>query len=347
VSLRALIESGALGLEGLVLKGEALRVYPTSPVALGTLRPGSNSPLTTAWKDLSGHGNDGVLTSMAGTTASGWAGSGTTNDPYRLVLDGVDDKVVCPAVHAFDGAAFSYESWAAFTSPDNVEILSEGSTSGAYCLIEVVTGGAVRLQSAIGGGSAGVTNPATTNDGLWHHYGASWDGSLMRFYVDGVSVGTPKAIASGTRTTNNTTIGYLPDWGHFGGSIPAARIYPFALSPTEIAAQYAAGPNAKAPTAGAVLELVAALAVPQALTYTNYAMVAATYAATAAGSNVVYQRSGTSSPIIVTPTAKSAAWQTGVVGAWSDQVRLFRDFCAVGDLLIPLDRDSVAYLRVA
>jgi hypothetical protein len=48
------------------------------------------------------------------------------------------------------------------------------------------------------------------------------------------------------------------------GGIIAARIYPFALTPTEIAAQYAAGPQASAGvwgdgvTPGAVLELVAA-----------------------------------------------------------------------------------------
>jgi hypothetical protein len=145
-----------------------------------------------------------------------------------------------------------------------VEILSEGSTSGPYFLIEVATGGQVRFVTQSGGSAAIVLNPTATNDGLFHHYVASWDGSLLHLYVDGVSVGTPLPIVSGTRATYNTTIGYLPGYGHFGGSIAAARIYKACLNGTQVTANYNAGPNASAGvwgdgvTPGAVLELVAA-----------------------------------------------------------------------------------------
>ena len=694
MSLRALIESGALGLEGLVLKGEALRVYPTSPVALGTLWPGSNSPLTTAWKDLSGHGNDGTLEGFAGdvilppdlavgdertivapnsllwrgfpsgvlcddgtilvafkqgspptteyaagdiylmrwTESGGWGAPtilyahvssdeqwqcGTlvrrssdgriflyarqydnTTPANDLIYTSYSDdngatfstQVVLPAIAGIDAlGAFgennceftelldgtllisaygrispgdSYDSSFCLQSSDGLtwtlrSVIWDGqaNTTGANetAILKVGDGSLLCVirfeESGLPGSESSVRFCRSTDDGLtwstpaiigsgiqldapvlWNlpddtillvgrvdlttvelfhslDYGSSWQSpatlsggnysgfvedavgtlhilythdttvaerllpacwagsgttaDLYRLVFDGVSNyvtvpdaaelrpgngdytaevrvcvpfgatdywrggildkgwstdtipagswslhqvnGDPNtvefqdtatlrsvtfshqfsALSTGcrhlvvTRTAGayNGYIDKVHDWGpvtpalanlnstgpvHLGvngivggydsyiqSAIAAARIYLFALTAAQVAQNYAAGPNAKAPTAGAVLELVAGLVVPQPLTYTNYATIAATYAATAAGSKVVYQRSGTSSPIIVTPAAKSGSWQAAVVGAWSDPLRLFRDFCAVGDLLIPLGGDSAAYLKVA
>lgn len=69
-----------------VVPGAILELHAAR--AFGGVSPGVNSPLTTQWYDTSGHGNHGTLTNFAGTTASGYAGSGTLADPYRLVFNG-------------------------------------------------------------------------------------------------------------------------------------------------------------------------------------------------------------------------------------------------------------------
>ena len=55
--------------------------------------------------------------------------------------------------------------------------------------------------------------------------------------------------------------------------------------------------------------------------------------------------------VIVSPVKKSDAWTAAIQAnngaAWSDPVRLFRDFLASGDLLIPLVSGSVGYLKTS
>jgi lysophospholipase L1-like esterase len=56
-------------------------------------------------------------------------------------------------------------------------------------------------------------------------------------------------------------------------------------------------------------------------------------------------------PIILSPVRKSAGWvaaiQANSGAAFTDPMRLFRDFCAVGDVLIPFASDSTAFKKVA
>jgi lysophospholipase L1-like esterase len=64
----------------------------------------------------------------------------------------------------------------------------------------------------------------------------------------------------------------------------------------------------------------------------------------------VQQASGYVGPVVVSPTRKSDAWVTAITAdsgaAFSDPARLFRDFMSVGDIIMPLGNDSVAYTKV-
>lgn len=64
-----------------------------------------------------------------------------------------------------------------------------------------------------------------------------------------------------------------------------------------------------------------------------------------------YQAAGYLGPAIVSPTRKSDSWVTAIQAnsgaAYSDPLRLWRDFMSAGDLLIPLQGDSRAYRKVA
>ena len=219
--------------------------------ANGGTGPGVNGPLTTTWFDTSGNSSSGTLNSFAGNTSDGWAGSGISADPYMLVFDGVNSYVSLPSLAASAGVAFSYETWVKFTSTAaGLNIISEGGSGGSNPFVQLNTGvggadGKIRIQMRNNSGTAtNVASAANYNDGNWHHAVGCFGGTNMHLYVDGAEVGTSVAAPAGPYTENQTRVGtrgYTTPAFYFAGSIAAARIYPFALSPTQVAANYAAG----------------------------------------------------------------------------------------------------------
>jgi Concanavalin A-like lectin/glucanases superfamily/Phage head-tail joining protein len=85
-----------------------------------------------------------------------------------------------------------------------------------------------------------VNTPGPAPDGLWHHLVITQDGTTVRFYVDSVAGTSDTGVRSSS--TNPVLIGADPsnlNWHH--GSLDELAIYPTALTPTQIAAHYAAG----------------------------------------------------------------------------------------------------------
>lgn len=89
-----------------------------------------------------------------------------------------------------------------------------------------------------------VNDTQAINDGAWHHFTFTCDGSYMRQYRDGSEVGTAIAPPTETMTLDHAAIGTLwrnaPGF-YFLGSIATVRIYGSALSSNEVAQNYAAG----------------------------------------------------------------------------------------------------------
>jgi len=232
-----------------------LSLYLEAALANGGVGPGLNSPLTTTFKDLSGLGNNGTLTNFGFTTASGWAGSGTSADPYRLVFDGTNDYVAVPTLHACDDKIFSYEFWFMRSgAPSAIGALaSEANSASAnlypYTLPYIFTDGTPRLQVKDAAGTQ-VQIICTVNvcDGAWHHIVGTADGTYMYLYVDGVLKGGPTALPSGALgPTGWTTVGALRAnstpgfWYYLSGGVAVARIYDRTLSAAEVATNTAAG----------------------------------------------------------------------------------------------------------
>lgn len=85
-------------------------------------------------------------------------------------------------------------------------------------------------------GAADDLNVTTTADTLWHHYAATYDGSKMVLYIDGLEVGQ-KAISN-----LNTGLGKM----FFGANqnyLDDIRFYDRALSASEVATFVAQSPN--------------------------------------------------------------------------------------------------------
>ena len=81
-------------------------------------------------------------------------------------------------------------------------------------------------------------------DNNWHMVTATYDGSFMREYVDGVL--QTQAPASGLIKYYGTPlqIGHMQNYGeYFAGSIDDVRIYSKALTPNEVATLWKNGPS--------------------------------------------------------------------------------------------------------
>lgn len=83
-----------------------------------------------------------------------------------------------------------------------------------------------------------MTMGASWDDGVFHHFGGTYDGSFMRAYIDGSAVGTPLAVTGDIDYGSNLplSIGSIFDYVTLGfnGVIDEIRIYNRVLSQTEI-----------------------------------------------------------------------------------------------------------------
>jgi hypothetical protein len=91
-----------------------------------------------------------------------------------------------------------------------------------------------------------VTSSSTYNDGNWHYAGVTYDGSIIRLYVDGVEIGTKSTTATPeTNTSYPLRIGANsnPDGNvnYFKGEIDEVRVWNRAITSTEVSDQYNLG----------------------------------------------------------------------------------------------------------
>lgn len=217
--------------------------------------PGSNAPLTTQFYDASGNGRHGTLTNFAGTTASGYAGTGTLADPHRLVFDPTapGDYVALPDLSAAEDKAFTYEVWfrtsvGAHTGTGSYgQLVGEGLASSytpfsMLCVWNSTVRYWMRDDAAANGIATGV---GAVNDGALHQAYVVCNGSTAQVYIDNVASGAAANLPAGSETLDTGGLGsrvrFVADYP-LDGSIILARIYPFALTPEQVAQNFAAGP---------------------------------------------------------------------------------------------------------
>lgn len=179
-------------------------------------------------------------------TDAGSALSGTTFGPGRIgrafVFDGVDDVVAVADSAALRPALLTLEAWVNPTYPMN----ANGSVIS-------------KTTSALGNDGCGLgqlgadntfgfwlnnrsTNRVTTTltSGVWQHVVATFDGSTMRLYVNGVLQASNSFTGSISHSSTSLLIGGGSTDGPWKGSVDEALIYNRALSLAEIQARYQA-----------------------------------------------------------------------------------------------------------
>ncbi len=89
-----------------------------------------------------------------------------------------------------------------------------------------------------------ITNDKTYSDGKWHYVVLTYDGSALRFYLDGAQLGwRPISAAPETSGTMPLRIGAdsQEEVGYFKGQLDEIRVWNRAVSATEVLTQYQLG----------------------------------------------------------------------------------------------------------
>ena len=213
---------------------EATAVVPAPPppppptsglVAAYGLNAGSGSVAA----DSSGRGNGG---SVSGAV---WSSSGRFGS--ALSFDGVNDWVTVADSASLDlSSGMTVEAW---VRPSKLGgwrtvVFKERSGGGVYGLYGDQAGGRPLGQVDIGGernaiGSAGLPLNA------WSHLAVTYDGAVVRLFVNGVQAGSLPFVGSMAASTGSLRLGGNGIWGEwFAGLIDEVRVYNRALSATEI-----------------------------------------------------------------------------------------------------------------
>ncbi len=190
---------------------------------------GFNEGAGTTAADASGNTNTGTL-SGATWNAAGRYGS-------ALSFDGSNDWVTIADKSVLDlTSAMTVEAWvyASSSSGWRTVLLKEGSAGLSYALYSSDAGsrpsGWIRRTSDI---DATGTSAIATN--TWVHLAATYNGSTLTLYVNGVQAATRAITGAIVTSTLPLRIGGSAAWGeYFAGRIDEVRIYNRALSASEI-----------------------------------------------------------------------------------------------------------------
>ncbi len=197
--------------------------------------------------DSSGHGRTATL---AGGT---WTESGQVNT--AVSLNGTSDRIDLPALGTFYKTGFTYEAWVKKRGEkvDTAVIGTwvPGDDGGPMIWVDHVSG-RYRLTLNKGAVADYLDSGRTPAVGQWQHVAATYDGSVARFFVDGVQTAS-KPFTGNVGNSNTWRLGAYgaSPGGFFDGAIDEVRIYDRALSVEEIDADMATGvapPDREEPT---------------------------------------------------------------------------------------------------
>ncbi len=223
----------------ITVTGQDLKKYANTILSL-PFEEGSGRVAT----DSSGQGNNGqLLGNPVYTTATG------NGSDYALKFDGTDDSVDLGVLDV-GGSELTLAAWFKAESfpgkASDSRLISKASGTAAdshvFMLSTVKSGTGVRLRARLRIGGQTRTLIADSGSelvtGRWYHSAFSYDGALMRIYLDGELVGSQ--VLSGEIDQDpamSVAVGSQPGGGrHFDGSIDDALIVNTALDGAQLKA---------------------------------------------------------------------------------------------------------------
>ena len=236
---------------------------PAMPVASYAF----NEKAGTTAADASGNGRTGALTNATWTAAGKYGGA--------LSFNGSSSRVrVADAAPLHLSSAMTLEAW--------VKPSGTGAASWQALIYKGVDNYFLalpdRTTAPIGGGTIG-GNPmlATSSSALpaqtWTHVAVTYDGSMIRVFVNGTQMANQPASGPLAASTSPLEIGgSLVDAGPFAGVIDDVRVYNVALTPaqiqTDMITPVASVSDTQSPTAPMALAVTAVSTTGLTLTWT-------------------------------------------------------------------------------
>ena len=199
----------------------------------------------------------------SGTTAydtSGYRNHGTLYGGFSFASDGLDSSKIVHGL-TFNGSsdyvdvsssnslrptrALTMSAWVkatAWGSGDNANaIIRKGDNNPNNYQLSVADGRlTLQLDDYDAGGFRGDTVLQT---GRWYHLAATWDGAVVRLYVNGELDNSPGDYHAAPIGADNRSLylGGRPWSDYFAGTLDDLRLYNYALSPDEIEALHGQG----------------------------------------------------------------------------------------------------------
>ena len=188
----------------------------------------------TTTSDVSGNSLTGTLSNVTRTTAGRFGSA--------LSFNGLNAWVTVPDANPLDlTTGMTLEAWVNPTANGGgvwrnvlIKERTDGEVYNLYANVDTdVPTVYVATQSAVLDARGTATVPLNT----WTHLTATYDGTTLRLFVNGIQVGTRAVAGALVKSTGALRIGGNNVWGeHFQGNLDEIRIYNRALNATEITA---------------------------------------------------------------------------------------------------------------
>ena len=194
-----------------------VRAQSNSPAAAYAFSEGSGT--TTA--DWSGNNNAATVTTGA-TWPTGYSGPGVD-------LSTGNGEVDVPASETLQlTTAFTLEAWVYPTSLTTYDIIWRRDIPNASYDF-AIRSGQLAFTGVLSTGSTSLWSPVRMTANLWTHVAATYDGAMLRLYMNGAEVANRVLTGSLPTGTAGMWIG-----GNFRGRIDELRVYRTALAANEV-----------------------------------------------------------------------------------------------------------------
>ena len=167
------------------------------------------------------------------------------NSTGQPTFDGTDDYISLPNDLGYGTTSVSVFAWFK---------INGNSPSGGYHIIcgpsnlemSIQASNPTFLRNGVNGsGGRYVSNQGsqTLNDGNYHYYGLTFDGSTKRAYIDGVQVGTQSVTGTLDNVFSGRMVGNYGNSYYALGDIPVYKVYNKVLTADEVTQNYKAYKN--------------------------------------------------------------------------------------------------------
>jgi hypothetical protein len=179
----------------------------------------------TVWKDVSGNGRNGTLTS--GPTFD-------ISNKGSIVFNGSTQYVTTSNI-ALSFTTFSMECLVKYTSlSGNQGLFTYNNTN----VINLWKGSGLGMRWEVNTSNQSITGANDLATGVWYHFVGVYNGSQGILYRNGIVYAGPTTLTSHTSEAANFEIGRYNGAGNTNGNIAIARFYTRALTATEVVQNY-------------------------------------------------------------------------------------------------------------